>query len=303
MDKNLMLNNLKYAKFKKKLTPWLFVGPAAIILVVVLLVPILNVIKYSFLENMIMPGDHAFVWFDNYIHVLQDADFMNMIYFTVVFTLGSVLLHISFGVLLAVALNQKINKVALTIFRVLFILPWVFTAAVVAVVWQLMLTPLGVTNSILSLIVGEQVLLDWLGNPSLVVFSLLMINAWRGYPHCMISVLAALQGIPTVIYEAADVDGAGKFRKFFSITLPQLKPVLASVSLLDAIWTMNLFPLIWLTTGGGPSGATESIATLTYRYAFVEYQFGYSSALAVIGLILTFSVTIFYIRAQKNVNS
>ncbi len=301
MEKNLMLSNTKFAKVKKQLTPWLFVGPAALILLVVLFVPIVNVIRYSFLSNMIMPGEHEFVWFDNYIHVLQDADFMKMIYFTIVFTLGSVLLHITFGVLLAVALNTKINKFALTFFRILFILPWVFTAAVVAVVWQLIMTPLGVGNSVLSLIFGEQILLDWLGNPSLVVISLLIINAWRGYPHCMISVLAGLQNIPTAIYEAAAVDGAGTFRKFFSITLPQLRPVLASVSLLDAIWTMNLFPLIWLTTGGGPSGMTESIATMTYRFAFVEYQFGYSSALAVIGLILTMGVTVFYIKAQKNV--
>lgn len=302
MEKNLMLNNTKFAKFKKQLTPWLFVGPAAIILVVVLLVPIINVIRYSFVDNMIMQGDHAFVWFDNYIHVLSDSGFMDMIYFTVVFTLGSVVLHMVFGILLAVALNTKINKFALTFFRILFILPWVFTAAVVATVWQLMLTPLGVTNSVLSEIVGNQVLIDWLGNSKYVVFSLLVINAWRGYPHCMISVLAGLQSIPTAIYEAADVDGAGKVRKFFSITLPQLKPIIASVALLDAIWTMNLFPLIWLTTGGGPSGATESIATLTYRYAFVEYQFGYSSALAVIGLVLTMGVTVFYIKAQKHVD-
>ncbi len=302
MEKNLMLSNTKFAKVKKQLTPWLFVGPAALILVVVLLVPIINVIRYSFLSNMIMPGEHEFVWFDNYITVLKDADFMNMIYFTVVFTLGSVLLHITFGVLLAVALNTKINKFALTFFRILFILPWVFTAAVVAVVWQLIMTPLGVGNSVLSLIFGEQILLDWLGNPKLVIVSLLIINAWRGYPHCMISVLAGLQSIPTSIYEAAAVDGAGTFRKFFSITLPQLKPVLASVSLLDAIWTMNLFPLIWLTTGGGPSGMTETIATMTYRFAFVEYQFGYSSALAVIGLILTMGVTVFYIKAQKKLD-
>ncbi len=301
MEKNVMLNNYKYSKLKKQLTPWLFIGPAALILVAVLLVPILNVIKYSFTSNMIKPGEHQFVGFANYIYVLQHANFFKMLYFTAIFTFGSVLLHVGFGILLAVALNTKINKFALTTFRVLFILPWVFTAAVVALVWQLMLTPLGVTNSILSLIVGEQVLVDWLGDPKLVVVSLLLINAWRGYPHCMISILAALQGIPTTIYEAADVDGAGKIRKFFSITLPQLKPVLASISLLDAIWTMNLFPLIWLTTGGGPNAATESIATMTYRFAFVDYQFGYSSALAVIGLILTFGVTIFYIKAQKNV--
>lgn len=95
------------------------------------------------------------------------------------------------------------------------------------------------------------------------------------------------------------MDGASKLRQFFSLTIPQLKPVILSVSLLDGIWTMNLFPLIWLTTGGGPQGVTESIATFTYRLSFTEFQFGHASAMAVIGLILTLTFVLFYLRAQK----
>ncbi len=289
-------------RLKQKATPWLFLTPAAIILIFVLLIPIINVLIYSVSENMITTDNPGFVGLDNYIDVLNYDGIGQMLFFTVVFTVGSVALHVIIGIILAVALNTKINKVILTIFRIIFLLPWVFTAAVVAIVWQLMMTPQGIINSVLSMFSGNQVILDWLGDPSLVVISLLIINAWRGYPYCMISILAGLQNISTSVYEAADVDGASKARKFFSITIPQLRPVLMSVSLLDAITTMNLFPLIWLTTGGGPLGQTETIATLTYRLSFVRFEFGMASALAVIGLIITFVFTIFYMRLQKSVD-
>ena len=286
---------------KNALTPYMFIAPAAIVLICVLLFPILNVIQSSFLENSLGNKNPAFVGLDNYKEVFEYSGLGQMLGFTAVFTLGSVFLHIALGIVLAVALNTKINKHVLSFFRVLFILPWVFTAAVVAIVWQLMLTPQGVVNSVISAVSGQRVLTDWLGDPTFVVISLLVINAWRGYPHCMISFLAALQSIPTSLYEAASVDGAHTARQFFSITLPQLKPVISSVALLDAIWTMNLFPLIWLTTGGGPNGLTESIATLTYRFSFVNFKFNLASALAVVGLVITFVLTLVYSKMQKEI--
>ena len=294
----------KKTSFKNLMTPYMFIGPAAIVLVFVLLIPILSVIKNSFYDNITTVGNKvpSFVWFDNFIEVFQYGGLSDMLIFTIIFTFGSVILHVLLGIFLAVALNSKINKTVLSIFRVLFILPWVFTAAVVAIVWQLMLTPQGVANAFFSLFSSEPVMIDWLGNPAFVIGALLIINAWRGYPHCMISFLAALQGISPSLYEAASVDGASTTRQFFSMTLPQLKPVISSVALLDAIWTMNLFPLIWLTTGGGPDGLTESIATLTYRFSFVKFDFGVASALAVVGLILTFIMTIFYSKMQKAID-
>ncbi len=289
-------------RLKQQMTPWFFLAPATIVLIFVLLLPIINVFIYSFTENMINNDNPQFVGFSNYIEVFQYEGLWQMLFFTLVFTIGSVILHVLIGLLLAVALNTKINKVVLTVFRVVFLLPWVFTAAVVAIVWQLMMTPQGIINSLLSMFSENQVVIDWLGDPQVVVISLLIINAWRGYPHCMVSILAGLQNVPTSIYEAADVDGASQARKFFSLTLPQLKPVLLSISLLDAIFTMNLFPLIWLTTGGGPLGLTETIATLTYRFSFVRFEFGVASALAVLGLLITFTFTVFYMRLQRSVD-
>jgi len=296
------IRSRKNNQLRSKIKPWLFLAPAIILFALVILFPVIKVFDYSFHENLFDSDNPAFIGFDNYKAVFGDSRFSQMIQFTGIFTIGSTLLHICFGILFSVMLNKNINRHALSFFRVIFILPWVFTAAVVAVVWQLMLNAQGVVNVILSQIIGNNVILIWLGQPTLAVISLLIINGWRGYPTCMVSFLAGLQNIPDSLYEAARVDGANKVRQFFSITLPSLKPIILSVGLLDAIWTMNLFPLIWLTTGGGPLGKTESIATLTYRMSFTEFEFGRASALAVIGLVITFLGIMVYMRYQKSMD-
>ena len=277
-----------------------FTGPATIVLLCVMALPIIMVIYYSFFQNMVMDNT-PFSGLKNYSFFLSDPDIFKMVRFTVVFTVGSVLSHLVIGLFLATKLNADINHIAMGILRAIFILPWIFTAAVVAIGWQLVLLPQGILNSVLSSLVNQRLLIDYLGRPVIAMCTLIVVNAWRGYPFCMTSFMAGLQSIPEALYEAAAIDGAGKTQQFFRITLPQLKPVILSVVLLDAIWTLNLFPLIWLLTGGGPLNSTDTIATFTYRYAFVDYQFGLASAAATVGLIVTMIFTVLYVRKQKAV--
>lgn len=298
MIKHEMKKSLRRKSLRNHLQAYGFTGPAMLVLLFVMLVPIIMVIYYSFFQNMVVDNT-PFVGLKNYVKFFNDGDLMKMVRFTVIFTVGSVILHLVIGLALAVNLNKDINRVAMGIFRAIFILPWIFTAAVVAIAWQIILLPQGILNSILSQIVGERVLFDYLGKPVLAMITLVFVNAWRGYPFCMTSFLAGLQNIPGSLYEAASIDGANKTQTFFRITLPQLKPIILSVVLLDSIWTLNLFPLIWLLTGGGPLASTDTIATFTYRFAFVDYQFGLASAAATIGLLVTMIFTIFYVRMQK----
>ena len=125
------------------------------------------------------------------------------------------------------------------------------------------------------------------------------INIWSGYPFFMISILAGLQGIPRDLYEAAEVDGAGPVRRFWSITIPQLKPIIVSMALLDLIWRPSSSRVIWMTTGGGPLSATEMLSTFTYKLAFSEYDFAGASASAVIVLVLSMILAFFYVRSQR----
>jgi multiple sugar transport system permease protein len=115
----------------------------------------------------------------------------------------------------------------------------------------------------------------------------------------MISLLAGLQGIPGELYEAAGVDGANWFQRFRHVTLPQLRPVIISMAVLDLIWTSQQFALIWMMTGGGPLHATEVLSTFTYKQAFSEYEFSTASAAAVIVLLLTMILAFFYVRQQR----
>jgi multiple sugar transport system permease protein len=124
-------------------------------------------------------------------------------------------------------------------------------------------------------------------------------NIWAGYPLFMVSLLAGLQGIPKDFYEAADIDGAKAYQKLIFITIPQLMPIIISISLLDFIWTMQVFPLIWITTGGGPIYSTEVLSTYTYKLAFSSYNLSQASASAVVILLISLGLTLFYIRYQK----
>jgi len=168
----------------------------------------------------------------------------------------------------------------------------------VALNWQLLLNPFGLINYMLQWMGLTSEPLDWLGDPDLAMWSLLLISTWRGYPFIMVSFLSGLQTVPRELYEAAEIDGAGFWHKFWHVTLPQLKPVIFGVALLDLIWTFQLFPLVWLSTGGGPGRATEVLSTLTFRLAFVDFQFSQAATVAVSILIISAAFTLLYLRNE-----
>ena len=143
-------------RLKQKMRPWFFLAPALIMLTVVIVLPICKVIQYSFVDNIFLSEDMSFVGISNYVDVLTDPRTGKMLLFTVGFTLGSVLLHTVIGIVFAVLLNGRISPKALAFFRVIYILPWIFTAAVVAIVWQLILNPQGVLNALVGNIAGKQ---------------------------------------------------------------------------------------------------------------------------------------------------
>jgi len=140
---------------------------------------------------------------------------------------------------------------------------------------------------------------NWLSDPATALWALTFINIWAGFPFFMISILAGLQGISPDLYEAASMDGANGFQQFWNVTIPQLRPVIISMAVLDLIWTSQQFALIWMTTGGGPLNVTEMLSTYTYKQAFSSYEFATASASAVIVLLLTMILAFFYVRLQK----
>jgi multiple sugar transport system permease protein len=261
--------------------------------------PISRVIQYSFYDNQIINPAPLFVGVKNFFDLARDPIFWQSLKNTIFLTTISVTGHLVVGMVLAILLNQPVNHLVLSVFRGILILPWIFTAVVVALNWQLLLNPLGIVNYMLQNLGIIHEAIDWFGDDRYAMPALIIVNIWRGYPFLMISILGGLQAIPKSHYDAAQVDGCNTWQGFWHITIPGLKPVLFSVGLLDTIWTFRLFPLVWLLTGGGPGRSTEVLATFTYRFAFVNFQFSKASAVAVILLIFTMIFTWFYLKYQQ----
>lgn len=280
--------------------PYLLIAPTVLLVLGLMVVPIVIVIGYSLFDNVVTNQNPQFVGIANYITVLTDPNFWNAVANTLVFTVASVVIHMVIGIGFALMLNSKlVHALPRAIFRAIYILPWIFTASVVAVLWRLLLDPSGVINYVLTTIGVLQSAVPWLAEPATALIAVTVINIWSGYPFFMISLLAGLQGVPTDLYEAARVDGAGLVRQFFSVTLPALRPIVFSMALLDLLWTTQQFTLIWATTGGGPINHTEVVSTYTYKLAFNSYQFSLASTSAVVILVASLFVAIFYVRQQK----
>ncbi len=287
-------------KLLRKLTPYLYVSPATALLVLLMLFPMVMVVRYSLMDGAIMKKDAAFAGLANYITIFENPVFWQSLWQTLYFTVMSVVFHLVIGLAFAILLNSnRIDPLIRSILRVLFILPWLFTAVIIAIIWRLLLDPNGVVNSVLMALHIINFKVEWFSSTKTAIHALTFANIWAGYPLFMVSLLAGLQGISKELYEAAGIDGANEVQKFWYITIPQLMPIIISIALLDFIWTMQVFPLVWMTTGGGPIYSTEMLSTFTYKLAFAQYEFSLASASAIIILIISMSVTYFYIKHQQ----
>jgi multiple sugar transport system permease protein len=285
---------------RRRLEPFAYVSPTVVLLLVLMLVPIGMVIRYSVMDNVILNKNPVFAGVANYTDVLTDSVFWVAVKNTAFFTGVSVAAHLLLGMAFALLLNTSLlGSRVKALFRVLYILPWLFTVAIIAVLWRLLLNPNGVINYLLqgAGLIDSKV--EWLASPSLALFAVTFINIWAGYPFYMMSLLAGLQGIPRDLYEAATVDGAGAIQRFRHVTLPQLRPIIVSIAMLDVIFTTQQFALIWMTTGGGPLNVTEMLSTFTYKLAFTKFEFSAASASAVIIFAFSMVLAFFYVRYQK----
>ena len=284
----------------KRILPLLYVAPATLLLVLLMLYPMIMVVRYSLMDGAIIQKDPAFVGLQNYRTIFTDPVFWQSVAQTLYFTVMSVIFHLLIGLAFAILLNsQRVNPTIRSVLRVLYILPWLFTAVIIAIIWRLLLDPNGVVNSVLMALRIVDFKVEWFSSTRTALHAVTFVNIWAGYPLYMVSLLAGLQGIPKELYEASGIDGATEFQKFRYITIPQLKPIIISIALLDFIWTMQVFPLVWMTTGGGPIHVTEMLSTYTYKLAFSEYKIAVASASAVFILMISMSVTYFYIKHQK----
>jgi multiple sugar transport system permease protein len=284
---------------------YLFLVPAIVVLAFVDLIPMLRGAQTSlYLFNLFRPGARPFVGVDNYRDLVADPLFAKSLWNTAYYTVGSVACQFALGLLAAVLLNQGIRFQGL--FRGLILIPWVVPSALAAMMFGLLFTSAGLVNTVfgwLGLIRLGLVAPDfaWLSNTSTAMPTIIVANAWKGFPFFAVMLLAAMQTIPADLYEAARIDGASPFRSFFDVTLPSIRPTLLITTLLGVLWTFNSIDLIYILTYGGPFYATITLPMWAYQLAFGRGYVGSASALAVIILAIMAVVTVAYLAVYRRV--
>ena len=263
--------------------------PGLIFVIAVTQLPFLLTVFYSFQSwNLVRPGSRHFVGLDNYIDVFSDTTFLVALLNTVVLTVVCVLVALLLGLGLAILLDRKF--LGRGVVRTLLITPFLILPAAGALLWKT--TMFDPTYGLLHFVFGTDV--DWLSEFPLV--SVMAQIVWQWTPFMMLLILAGLQSQAKDVLEAANVDGAGRWRTFVSITLPHLSRFLQLATLLGAIYIVNSFDAIFLMTQGGPGTASTNLPYYIYQRAFEGFDVGQSSAMGVIVVILTMIVATFALR-------
>ncbi|MEV5604690.1 sugar ABC transporter permease [Streptomyces sp. NPDC052299] len=275
----------------------LLTAPGLALFGAIIFYPLLSALFTGFFkQDLRLPG-REFVGLENFTYWL-DGDFLTILEQTLVFTVGATLVPFAIGLALALALNTGLKGSGFL--RGLFLFPWVIPGVVVSFLWMWIFNAnYGVLNGVLmeAGIIDESV--AWLGRPGTAMLAVIVTKTWASFPWMMVMLLAGLQTVPKELHEAASMDGAGSIRRFFSVTWPQLRGVASIVLLLEFIWNFQHFDTIYVLTGGGPAGTTETFATAVYQTAFKGFDIGRATALGGLWMLLLLLLVVVYLRITE----
>lgn len=265
------------ARRGESLTGWAFAAPFAVLFVLFLVVPAIYGLYLSFTGETLTGANSGLVGLANYTEALQDPDMWrslgNTLWFTLLSTVPLVVLSLAFALLVNLGLAGR------WLWRLSFFLPYLLASTVVVLFWSWMYNPkIGLINGLLAEFGIAPV--AWLQDPKVAMFSVVITTLWWTVGFNFLLYLAALQNIPEQQFEAAAIDGAGKWRQLFSIVIPQLAPTTALILTLQVLASLKVFDQIYMLTGGGPAGSTRSIVQYIYESGFTGYRFGFSSAIS-----------------------
>jgi multiple sugar transport system permease protein len=274
--------------WRQDLTGWAFAAPFVILFGVFMALPILISFFLSFtsfgLRDLQNPIGTTFVGVDNYVRLLSDGKFWKALGNTFYFVGVGVPLTLAIGLLIASALSRGITRFR-TVFRVGYYLPVITSIVAIAVVWRFLLNPdVGLINSILRGIGISGP--NWLADPALAMPSIIAMAVWRNLGFAMVVFIAGLQAIPAVLYEAASIDGAGRWHSFRYVTLPMLRPTILFMLVITTIGYLQLFEEPFVMTDGGPLDSTLSVTMYMFQQGFEFFKQGYASAIAYVLFVI-----------------
>ena len=291
-------NNKGRMSRRKKMEPWYYVGPIFLLLVIMFGYPLIKSVVMAFQNYKLGNANVYFNDFANFHKMFGDKDFLLLLKNSVVYVVVSVFGQFIGGLILALCLRDKFKGRG--IYQSIVFLPWAFSAFVVGLVFRWSFNgEYGVVNDVLMKLGIMKKGIAWLGTPGLSLVVVILAMIWIGIPFFGIMILAALQSIPDEIYEAADMDGCGMFRKFFSLTLPYIKPTVIMTILLRTIWIFNSFDLVVIVTQGGPANYSQTLPSYMYTKAFSGYDFGLAGAFGVLLMVILGVYAVLFLKLSN----
>jgi multiple sugar transport system permease protein len=274
----------------------LFLSPTLVIFSTFILFPVIFSFYLSFQKWNMFSTETAFVGFDNYMRLLQNPDFWQVLKNTAIYTIGTVPLNMAMALAVAYVLNKKIA--GKKFLRTAFFAPVIISPVAAAVIWRWIYDPnFGLMNYTMSLMGIDAI--NWLNDPTAAMTALIIMGVWKTFGINMVLFSAGLSGIPEQYYEAAEIDGASRWSKFWHITIPLLTPTTFFILVMSMITSFQVFDIVYVLTQGGPLGSTKVLVFYVYEQAFQFFEMGYASAISYILFAILFVFTMIQIKYLK----
>lgn len=292
--------NIAVKKRYKKgdfLSALLFLSPTLVIFTAFILFPVFFSFYLSFHSWNMFSGDTTFIGLENYSRMIQSSEFWQVLGNTAVYTFGTIPINMALSLWIAYLLNKKLK--GKKFLRTAFFAPVIISPVAAAVIWRWMYDPnFGLINYLISFLgIGS---INWLNEPTAAMFALIIMGVWKTFGINMILFSAGLQGIPDNYYEAAELDGAGKWAKFYHITIPMLAPTTFFIMIMSMISSFQVFDIVYVLTSGGPMGSTKVLVFYVYEYAFKFFEMGYASAISYFLFAVLFILTMLQVKYMKS---
>jgi multiple sugar transport system permease protein len=286
---------------RSRLYAFALLAPAIIVVLLVIVYPLVIAGQMSFYDVQVFRRDRGFTgtpgWF-NYRDMVENAAFWRSLRVTLGYVFWGTVGSFGIGLFTAVLLNQPFRGRFLA--RVLVMMPWPIPGVVAATIFMWMFnSSFGVVNYLLLQVGLIESPIAWFTRAGPAFFAVTTATIWKGYPFFTVTLLAGMQSIPKELFEAARVDGATAVQQFRHITLAALRPVIGISLVISTLWLFRVFDIIYVMTGGGPSGATETLAIQIYREAFQYFQMSYAAAVGMVTLLLSVIATFVYLRSTS----
>lgn len=276
---------------------WLYLAPAVFILGLFMFYPMIRSLGLSLTEYDFI-NDAKFVGIENYKTLFEDRNFMRSLMNTVKVSIFVIIGNIILPMLLATLVNRQFKFIS--IFRASYYIPVITSMVVVGIIWQGLYAEYGMVNYLLLQLGIIEESFNWLTNTKTALWAVGAVIIWRGLGYYMVIYLAGLQNIPGNLYEASEIDGAGKIKQFFYITIPMLMPSIVVVSVMTTINALKIFDEIYIMTGGGPIGSTETLVYFIFDQAFDKLNVGYASSAGVVLFLLSLVFSVLNIRMSRD---